>query len=88
VRELGTYGRTPWPLFAGYAFTVVTFPVMRIWASPALIRLYGLTPLEIGLDAAPDLTDRDGRACPRWASHPTASTAQPPVVDRGRGVVA
>ena len=48
VRELYAYRRLLLPLFIAYAFQVITDSTMRVWLSPALIRLYHLTPGEFG----------------------------------------
>ncbi len=47
-RELRVHSRILWPLFIGYAFALVGASVLQVWASPALLRLYGMSELEVG----------------------------------------
>lgn len=48
LRELIAYKWLLWPLFAGYAFQVIADSTVRSWLSPALMRLYHLTPGQFG----------------------------------------
>lgn len=47
-RELRAHSGILWPLFVGYAFALVAASVLQVWTSPALLRLYGMSELEVG----------------------------------------
>lgn len=46
--ELRRHSKLLWPLFIGYAFAQVSASVLQVWTSPALLRLYRMSELEVG----------------------------------------
>lgn len=48
ARELRAHSRLLWPLFIGYAFALIAASALQVWTAPLLIRLYGLSELEVG----------------------------------------
>ena len=48
LKELHAYRGFLWPIYLGYALQVITDSSIRAWLSPALMRLYDLTPGQFG----------------------------------------